>query len=293
MICKKCNADITYDTNFCPYCGEQLRDLNNRGYDDPFKDIRISTHESQFEYQKQYSNMNNNVKSNKTVNLEKTVVKDSKSVIGLILGILSIPISIIVGYFGIVLAVVGLILTIIGFKSTNKGFGVVSIILTIITLIVNAIIMILLFVFSFTITFGNGYETTIKDYLFDAFNSGFYSDSIEGYWVNEYNQVFYLDEDGSYSVYLDKEQLFDNYYSGYYSVEEGLPVGVDEVIYGDKDYYYYQIDTYSNTAKIDGQYYKDTVELLEQGFTLKLDKDNKSRMVIVGIDDIEMEFIKE
>ena len=93
----------------------------------------------------------------------------------------------------------------------------------------------------------------------------------------------------NYSIYLNSNELTDNYYYGSYEIEEGLYLNSDEVIFGDDDYYYYQINTLFNKSKVDGIVYNETIDLIENGFTLKLDKEDKNKLYLVS-GDTEIEF---
>lgn len=290
MNCKKCGVLIDKEANFCPYCGEVVtKEETKREYDDPFKDLRIdTTHDGQFQYQQNYSNQTKN-----NVNNTNQKVKSNKSLIGLILGIISIFVCFIGGasILGIGLAIISLILTIVGIKQTTRGLGITSLIITIFTFIITIIINILMFVGSIELTFVNGYTTSIKDFLIDAFNCGFNEHRLQGYWIDDSNELLYLDDEGNYYIYLDANELTDNYYYGTYSIEDGLYLGSEETIYADNNYYLYEIDTFFNKSKIEGIMYNETIELIENGFTLKLDKGNKNRLILVGADgDTEIEF---
>ena len=143
---------------------------------------------------------------------------------------------------------------------------------------------------SITITFENNYETTIKQYFIDAFFNGFNESRLEGYWIDSSNELLYLDDEGNYYIYLDNNELTDNYYYGSYQIESGLELNYDETLYADNDYYYYRIDTLFNKAKIDGEVYYETIDLIENGFTLKLDKENKNNLILIsGETEIEFE----
>lgn len=292
MNCKKCGALIDINSNFCPYCGENLKKENtSQGYDDPFKNIRIdNTHSEQYQYQQAYINQNK-VNNNDNINKISERSKNPLSLIGLILGLVSIFLCFgtkIIGV-GLITAVIAFILSIFGLSHTSRGLGVTAIVVTIFTGIISFVVTIFMFVGNITITFQNNYETTIKDYLIDAFFCGFHGDEIEGYWLNSTNELLYLDDLGNYYIYSDSNELTDNYYYGTYQVEDGYYLNSEEVLYADEDYYYYQIDTMFNKAKVNGEIYYETIDLLENGFTLKLDKDNKDKLVLVS-NDKEFEF---
>lgn len=289
MNCRKCGLLIDKNSNFCPYCGESVVKENRTEYDDPFKNIRMdNTHSGQYQYQQNYSNQNNYKMDLNEVN---TVKKNNISIIALILGILAIFLSFVpkVLVLGLGVAIVAFILAVVGLKKASRGLGIASLIITLFTGIISFIITVFMFVGSITITFQNNYETTIKDYLVDAFFCGFNENRIEGYWLDSSDEVLYLDENGNYYIYLDSDELTDNYYYGTYEVEDGLYLNSDEVLYADDNYYYYEINTFSNKTKIDGQVYYETIDLLEHGFTLKLDKENKNNLILVS-DDTEIEF---
>jgi len=291
MNCRKCNALIDEQSKFCPYCGDKINNNETkREYDDPFKDLRMdNTHASQYEYQQNYSNQNNisydNISSKPKSNI---------SLIGLILGILSIFISLVDGIsiVGIGTAITALILTIVGLKKTSKAFGIIAIIITIFTFISTILINIFMFVAAIQLTFTNGYTTSIKDYLKDAFFCGFNEHKLQGYWKNDSDELLYLDTNGNYYIYLDADDLTEYYY-GNYNIEEGIYLGGEDYLFADNNYYLYEVNTSFNKMKIEGNIYQETIELIEDGFTLKLDKKNNERLILVGNNgETEIEFEK-
>lgn len=289
MNCRKCGLLIDKNSNFCSYCGESVVKENKTEYDDPFKNIRIdNSHGSQYLYQQEYSNRNSYTSNLNEIN---RVNKNNTSLIGLILGIISIFLCFVpkVLILGLIAAVIAFILAIVGMKNASRGIGITSLIVTLFTGIISFIITVFMFVGSITITFQNNYETTIKDYLIDAFFCGFNENRVEGYWLDNSNETLYLDEAGNYYIYLDSDQITDNYYYGTYEIEDGLSLNSDETLYADDDYYYYEITTFSNKAKIDGQVYYETIKLVENGFTLKLDKENKNNLILLS-GDTEIKF---
>lgn len=293
MNCKNCGNPIDKDAKFCPYCGKSIKQEEvKKEYDDPFKDLRINTtHEAQYQYQQHYSNQNQTKHEN-----ELNKPKVNKSLIGIILGIISIFICFIkhCSVIGIGTAIAALTLAIIGCKYSSKGFGIFGIITTIFTLIITLIINVVIFIMSLEITFSNGYTTTIKDYFISAFFCGYNEHHLEGYWIDDYGSLLYLDDEGNYYIYADYNELTDNYYYGTYEIEEGLAIGNDEVIFDDEDYYFYEMKTITNKAKISGTIYYETIDLIKNGFTLKLDKESKNHLVLVGKDgETELEFEKE
>lgn len=291
MNCKKCNSLIDKDSNFCPYCGEELNNETKQEYDDPFKNIRMDTHNEQYNYQKDYSNQNK-IQYKDDLNLVNNQKKNNLSLIGLILGIISVLLCFITKATGLGLGIgiIAFILAIVGLKHTSRGLAVTSLIITIFTFIISLVITIFMFVGSIPLVFENNYETTIKDYLIDAFFCGFYENKLEDYWLDSSNELLYLDDEGNYYIYLSSDELTDNYYYGNYEIEDGLYLNNDEVLYADDDYYYYQINTLFNKAKIDGEVYNETIELIENGFTLKLDKENKNNLILMNDDEAEIIF---
>ena len=191
MNCSKCGQLIDKNANFCPYCGEGIVKEKKTEYEDPFKDIRMdNTHSDQFKYQNNYSNQNNVNYSNDL----NQVKKNNISLIGLILGIVSIFLCFVPKVIGIGLgvAIIAFILAIVGMKNTSRGLGIASLLVTIFTGIISFVITILMFVGSLTLTFQNNYETTIKDYFINAFFCGFNEHRLEGYWIDSSNELFYL-----------------------------------------------------------------------------------------------------
>lgn len=292
MNCKKCGSLIDNNANFCPYCGEKIinQEMTNKEYNDPFKDIRVdNTHASQYNYQQNYSNQ-----KPITYDSLNPKPKNNISLIGLILGISSIFISFShISIVGIIIAILSFILAIIGFNKTNRALGVTSIVITIFTFIITIIINVFVFVGSIELTLTNGYKTSIKDYLIDAFKCGYNEHKIKDYWINNSNELLYLDNSGNYYIYLDATDLTDNYYYGNYSIEDGVDLGDEEYLFADENYYLYDIDTSLNKTK-EGKIYYETIELIENGFTLKLDKKNHNRLILVGSDgETEIEFKRQ
>lgn len=295
MNCKKCNALIDKQANFCPYCGEVVKKEEARGeYNDPFRDLRIdTTHDGQYQYQQNYSNQNMNMSNSDSMNPK---LKSNKSLIGLILGIASIFICFIGGaaILGIGTSIIALILAIVGLKQTSKVFGITSIIITIFTFVITIIINVLMFVGSIQLTFINGYTVSIKDYLIDAFNCGLNEHRLQGYWTDDSNELLYLDNEGNYYIYLDANDLTDNYYYGSYAIEDGIYLGDEDYLFADDDYYLYEIRTSFNKTKTEGIIHRETIELIENGFTLKLDKEDKNHLILVGNNgDTEIEFERQ
>jgi len=291
MNCRKCGLIIDKNSNFCPYCGEHIKkEEKKQEYDDPFKNIRIdNSHYGQYQYQQAYSNQNNKYKDD--FNEINKIENNNTSLMALILGIISIFLNFMtktVG-IGIIVAIIAFILAIVGIKKSSRGLGIVSIIITVLTGIISFIITIFMIIGSISISFQNNYETTIKQYLIDAFFCGFNQNEIEGYWINNTNELLYLDEDGNYYIYLDENEMVDNYYYGSYEIEDGLYLNSDETLYADDDYYYYQINTLFNKTKVNGQIYYETIDLLENGFTLKLDKETKNTLILLS-ENTEIEF---
>lgn len=295
MNCKKCGNLIDKEANFCPYCGESIqKEIKKEGYEDPFKNLRINTHDSQYQYQQNYSNQNQEKVQN---NLEsKKPTKSSRSLIGLLLGIVSIFVCFIshLSVVGIGLSIIAFILAVTGMRQTSRGLGIASLIVTIFTFIITVIINIIIAVFSLELTFANGYTTTIKDYFIDAFFCGYNEHHLEGYWLSDYNELLYLDDEGNYYIYSDANELTDNYYYGTYELEEGWSINNDEIIYANSNYYFYEMKTILNKTKVDGTIYYETIDLIENGFTIKLDKETKNSLILVGNDgETEIEFQKK
>lgn len=286
MKCNNCGNVIDEKSNFCPYCGNKLANEQSNqfdDYDDPFKNIRIDTHQSQFEYQKHYSNSDRD-------DFDKIDIMDrnNNSLIGLLLGIGVIPISIFNCWIGFAFAMIAVAFVICGAKHTTRSFGAISLIITVIVLLISIIIS----VGSIKITYTNGYETTIKNDFINTFLSGFYEDKLYGYWIDDTDHLFYLDEEGNYYIYNNSNQLTDNYYYGKYSIDTGLELASDEVLYGDNDYYYYHVSTFENKVKNDGVVSDDTDELITDGFMIKLDKNNK-RYISLVFGDTTISFLKK
>ena len=283
MNCKKCGALVDAEAKFCPYCGGILKtETETSTYQDPFSAYRnTNTHQEQYQYQQTYSNVSNNgiQYADDFKKKEEVVNKDNKSLIGLILSIVSIPLTFVHTGIGIALIVIGFILVILGFKTTSKGMRIASLIISIISLIVVILSTVFMFVASIEISFSNGYRTNIGNYFKSAFFNGYNSDEIEGYWVSSKDELFYLDSDGTYHLYMDKDNLEDDYFNGYYNVDFGYDLE-DGTIFEDEDYFYYSIDTYGNETSSDFIYSEEILKLLEDDIIIKIDKDDFDEIVL-------------
>lgn len=291
MNCRNCGLIIDNNSNFCPYCGTKIEDGKSYTYEDPFKDLRIdNTHGGQYQYQQDYSNKKGNLYDDGLNIDKKKKTGINISLVGLILGFISIFISFFVNVngLGLGLGILALILVIFGFKKASRRLAVISLVFTILNFITNVFITIIMFIFSFTFIFQNGQEVTIKDYFTDAFFCGFNENRIVGSWGDIGNKFLYLSEDGEYKFYIDSS----NYYFGDYVIESGVDLGDDEIIYGDEDYYYYQIDMLSNKMMFNGKIYDTTIDFIEEIEVIKLDKDSKD-ILILKSDLLEYKFERE
>lgn len=291
MNCENCKAIIDKGAKFCPYCGKENQGTSN----DPFANIRVDFNNETTTNQVSEPVPNKIQYKNELPNRNKisSDKKDYKSLIGLILGVVSIPISIINVYLGIPVAIMALILVILGYKKTTRGIAITSLVITVISFVTTIITTVFVIVGSIMLTFSNGQEITIKDYLVGAFYNGYYSNYVHGQWVNEHDEQLSINPDGTYYIYTDKTTKDDNYYKGMFNFETGINIGYDETIFTDNDYYYYQFNTYSNSSKIDGVIYDQTIELLEDGFTIKLSKDRKKLVLEEISTDSEIKFTRK
>lgn len=297
MNCKKCGNLIDKDANFCPYCGEKTQEstYQESNYEDPFKDLRIeNNHASQYEYQKNYSKVNN-IQYKDDLLENNASKKINQTLLGLLLGIISVFLCFIpkFSFIGIISSIISLILVISGMKKTSRGMKVIAIIITIFTFIISIMINICILVSSLEISFSNGYNTTLGQYFKDTFYCSLYEPRMEGYWLDEDNELLYLDGEGNYYIYKDKDELTDNYYYGTYERDAGIDLNSEEVLYGDDDYCLYQVKTSDNKVKVDGVVYHDTIDFLKNGFTLKLSKENYNWLVLVSKNNEEILFKKQ
>lgn len=291
MNCKNCGLIIDKDSNFCPYCGTNIENNKSYTYEDPFKDLRIdNTHSEQYQYQQDYSNKNNDLYDDGLNPKKKRRMKVNLSLVGLLLGFISIFISLFVNIngLGFSLGLLALIFVIVGFKKTSRGLAVVSLVFTILNFISNIFISIVMFILSFTFIFNNGYEVSIIDYLKDSFFCGFYQSNIIGEWEDNENMSLYLYENGEYKFYIDSS----NYYFGDYVVEAGIDLSEEETLYADQEYYYYQIDMLSNKMMFNDKVYDSTIDFIEEIDVIKLDKDSKD-ILILESDLLEYKFERD
>jgi len=271
MNCKKCGALVDKESKFCPYCGDKLNIESSSTYQDPFEKLRNdNSHQQQYQYQQAYSNNSNNVKNN--LKLEENIQKDNKSLIGLILSILAIPLTFVHIGLGLISIVVALILVIVGFKHTTKGIKITSLIISIISFVVVLITSIFIGVSSIVLTLDNGDRVSIGNYFKSAFFNGYNSDEIEGYWISDNNELFVLD-DSNYYLYMNASDLEKNNYSGSYYIDYGYDVG-DDTIFEDENYFYYTLTIYDVDADITDVYSSYISSLLKGEIIVKLDKDD-------------------
>lgn len=260
MKCVKCNKKLDDESNYCPYCGEKQTNKSKIIYKEDIKHTKI-------EYMEE----------------PERHIKNDKIILGLILGIASIPTTIFNVALGLPLAIISFILVIIGYKSASKGLNIASLIITIITFIISIIISIFIIVGSIKITLSNGYKTTIKNFLIDALYCEYYEDKLIGYWLDEDGEIIYLDKVNNYYIYLNEEDITDNYYYGSYYIYNGVKLNDNETQYSDDNYYYYKITSSENYSKLSGEVSTNTLELIKNGFTLKLNKKNKNNLVLEDI----------
>ena len=112
MNCKKCGNLIDKDANFCPYCGEKTQEstYQESNYEDPFKDLRIeNNHASQYEYQKDYSKVNN-IQYKDDLLENNASKKTNRTLLGLLLGIISVFLCFIpkFSFIGIISSIISL-----------------------------------------------------------------------------------------------------------------------------------------------------------------------------------------
>lgn len=238
MECKKCKSIIEDNANFCPYCGEKVKEEET--YSDPFASYRQDfSHASQYQYQQQYSNIDSSSATNPITYVDrpkKNGKANSYSVIGLILSLVSIFLSFVHFGFAAFALVLSLVLLIVGFRHTSTGMKVASIILFILSTISVIVITFVLFALKLEINFSNGYETTLKDYLTDSFFSTFQIDDVYGIWVSQDGEVFDLRSTSQFTYYTKDGKVK---YQGNYYVSEGYQLSDGDLLYADNDYYFY------------------------------------------------------
>lgn len=263
MYCTNCGAKIEEDAKFCPYCG--VKNTKSR---------------------KKVSSDNNTNKIQYADDLRKDEVKiynNTKSLVGLILSILAIPVCFWKFVIGIILVIVGLVLVCVGAKEASKELKIASLIIGIISMIIVFISSALIFIASIEITLDNGYTIKIGDYFKSAFFNGFHSDRINGYWMTSENEMFYLD-DNTYALYLDADNFSSNYFKGKYNLEYGFEPN-DDAIYSDDKYYYYTISTYKNDTDTEGTDSDAIMDLLMHEIIIMIDKDGFDEMILYFVDD--------
>lgn len=264
MKCKSCNREIPNNSNFCLFCGNKVVE---HYYDDPFKNMRIDTHNSQYSYQKKYSDTK---KDNIIIDRKQT---SNVSIIGLLIEIISIFILFMNLQLGITLFVIGFILVIIGFKVASPSSKFIVLFFTIFSFVIGIIASVFLIVGKTTIILDDGSELSVREYLTDIFNNSYNSSKIEGYWTNNLNGVFYI-SDEYYYMYSSLDYDEDNIDYSKYEIENGYSEkdNSENKIMSDKDYYYYTFKT------IDTSSFQDKESKI---LVLKLDKKTKNELIVI------------
>ncbi len=290
MKCTKCSSDIEKSAKYCPECGEKTT-----VYEDPFAKYRDnSIHNTQISYKDDLNKKNSTIQyvDDSSINRVSTN-SDNKSVIGIILAIIAIPLLFFNVIVGATAGVIGFVLTVIGFRYATKGVKVTSLIISIFSLVIVTITTVFMFVSMIPLTLNNGYETTIGNYFKSAFFNGYYSDKIEGYWLSSADELLYFDEDGKYYLYMNYDDLSDNYYTGDYSSQSGYDLGDNDTIFEDDDYYYYTVNTYNNFSVFDDNETDKTLDILKKMIIIKIDKKDYDKMIYFVPDkNLEIELIR-
>lgn len=266
MKCKKCKMEIDDQSIFCSYCGERVKSEDS--YLDPFEKYRIpDSHETQYSYQQSYSQGESSKKTEdlQIVKTSSILPLQSYTVVGIILSILSIVVCFLHAGFGFTFLVLAFFFIIRGFRYVEKKKRIASIITLIVSTLAVFIISIVLWIFSLTITLANGMEYTVKEYLFSSFFNSYYSDRVYGMWMDESGEVLDL-TGGFYYTFYDSNG--DTLYEGAYSKIDGYRVGVDDYVYSDRDFYFFE-------------FMEERKELTEDDpLVLCLDKKDFTRMVL-------------
>lgn len=242
MKCKKCTRELEENAKFCSYCGEKVDENSleeKKDYIDPFEQYRTNnSHEGQFEYQQNYSDKNEPKEPITKLEKEGLFSKNNYSLIGIILAILAIFGCIGKVAIGIVLMILSLILIIKGYKHAKTGMRVASIITAILSTILVIALSILMWIFTWEISFVNGMKFTIKEYAISSFYNGYHSDKVYGMWQTNSGEILDLTAGFSYTIYdkEGKEQL-----EGEFNKVDGYEIAVNDFIYSDKDYYFYEL----------------------------------------------------
>ena len=238
MKCKKCKMEIDDQSIFCSYCGDRVE--SNDGYVDPFEKYRVQdSHDMQYQYQQSYSNGEDNKKMDNLQAVQTSGFLSLKSytMVGIILSILSVIACFFHVGVGITLLVLAFFFIIRGFQYAKKGRRIASILTLVFSTFAVVVVSIVLWIFSWTITLENGMQYTIKEYLLSTLFNSFYSDHVYGMWMDESGEVLDL-TGGFYYTFYDSNG--DTLYEGAYSKMEGYLVGVDDYVYSDRDFYFFQ-----------------------------------------------------
>lgn len=264
MECPKCNSKIEENVSFCPYCGEKIKQREE--YQDPFEKYRNNTsHEDQMRYQKEYSSKN---KKNSDIEVSKESSVFSKklyNVLGIILMITSIIVCFFQMGFGVALFILGLILIICGYRHAKKGIKIASVVVAILSAIGVIISCLTVWLLAQEIDFANGMKLTVGEYFSSMFFNSMNEDKVYGIWQNESGEILDL-TGGFYYNYYDKEGKILN--EGSFHREGGYEVGRDDIIYSDREFYFYSFIDNSN-------YFSSEKEMI-----LCLDKNDLSRMIL-------------
>ncbi len=300
MFCKNCKSELKNGQKFCSYCGTKVDNdkENENTYNDPFKDYRIenNSHQDQYNYQQKYSN--DNLYKDKNQNQIKykepeSYKQNNQSLISCIFMIAGFISLFFQPLLSILFGILALIFGITGRKHTSKIFGTVVLVFSVLSFIGNMILGPIVFVGNLEFTMA-GEKTTIFNYFIAAFQTGFNEHKLYDTFYSKEGYMFVLDDYyGRYYLYSNEENQKTKYFTGSFTLEDGVTKKNQETLYEDSNYYYYTLIT-SNQYFVDetGKKINDTL-LFNTDFIIKLNKKDKTKIVLLNeFAKFNYEFIK-
>ena len=205
MYCSKCGGNLDKEDKFCTKCGNEINT------------------------DKVYNEYNDNTNT------------DSLSIV---LGVFSL----LMFWFPLIGIIFG-ICAIVSAKryrndnNKNSGGLVLGVIGLILSILATVVIILLIVLFSFFITSPNNLENKLEEYI-DRFDRNFDFDKdkydssfslVGNVWRSSDGSFLYLNEDNSYYWYMNDNEHNNNYFSGTYSVYNGLDA-VNYIVKNFSDY---------------------------------------------------------
>lgn len=213
MFCTNCGKQLEPGAEYCTSCGAKVGNVPNEVNQNMASGEPVNTPQSDVVVMP--TNVNNSMDTNTVNNADTTQpVKDVKSTISLIIGIVAIILSFFLNVLMLPLGIVGLILGLI--SKEKGGKKIAGIVLNIISIIIPIAIIALIYVYR------NDIEDFIEEYTPSVADT---TDNLKGEWQATDGHDYYVIEDGKFYWYKSYLDLNDNYWYGdvkYYHGEDGF-----------------------------------------------------------------------